>query len=226
MLERENAVARPFCSWEPIARTILIPIAAYMNELTEGWHGTQLGRVRQGVFIERDGVLNEARTDESQYQASPLAMGDFRINTEAVPLLARLKAAGLVIIVTTNQPGLSGGYLARRELDRMHDALRAAFELDDILVCPHDAAHSCFCRRPLPGLLVEAGFKWRLDLNRSYVISDKWQDAEAARAVGCTSVLLASPWLGKVRRDLVAPNLKAAVEKILQLRAAQRLVPA
>jgi D-glycero-D-manno-heptose 1,7-bisphosphate phosphatase len=197
-----------------------------MDEMREELHERRLGRVRRAVFIERDGVLNEARTDEFHYQVSPLALEDFRINQEAVPLLRKLKATGLVIIATTNQPGLSRGYQSRRELDRMHDLLRATLDLDDIMVCPHDDAHPCFCRRPQPGLLVEAGFKWRLNLDRSYVISDKWQDAEAARAVGCTSLLLQSPWVGKVHRDFVAPNLSAVVDKILQLEAAQPLITA
>jgi beta-phosphoglucomutase-like phosphatase (HAD superfamily) len=68
---------------------------------------------------------------------------------------------------------------------------------------------------------VEAGFKWRLDLDQCFVISDKWQDAEAARAVGTTSLLLASPWNGAARRDLVLPDLAAVVDKLLRLRTAK-----
>jgi histidinol-phosphate phosphatase family protein len=146
---------------------------------------------------------------------------DFQVNREAVPLLRKLRAAGLRLIATTNQPGLSRGYQSRRELDRMHDLLRATFALDDILVCPHDATDACSCRHPKPGLLVEAGFKWRLNLDRCFVISDKWQDAEAARAAGCTSLLLQSPWNGKSRPDLLVPDLASAVDKVLRLHSAK-----
>jgi len=177
--------------------------------------------MKSGVFIERDGVLNRARV-ERQYQVSPLTFEDFQLHQDAVPLLARLKAAGLMLIATTNQPGLSRGYQSRRELDRMHDSLRKTFHLDDILVCPHDETDHCPCRKPKPGLLVEAAFKWRLNLDRCFVISDKWQDAEAARTAGCTSLLLESPWLGRVHRDFVLPDLGAVVEKILALRTAKR----
>src|SRR5258708_471358 len=148
--------------------------------------------MKQGVFIERDGVLNQARVERS-HQVSPLTLDQFQVNKDALPLLKALKAAGLALIVTTNQPGISRGYQTRRELDRMHDLLRATFPLDDILVCPHDETDRCPCRKPKPGLLVEAGFTWHLDLDRSFVISDKWQDAEAARAIGSTSLLLQSP---------------------------------
>jgi D-glycero-D-manno-heptose 1,7-bisphosphate phosphatase len=108
----------------------------------------------------------------------------------------------------------------------MHDRLRKALPLDDILVCPHDETDRCPCRKPKPGLLVEAGFKWHLDLDRSFVISDKWQDAEAARIAGSTSLLLQSPWVGKVHRDFLLPDLEAAVAKILELKGSARVAVA
>jgi D-glycero-D-manno-heptose 1,7-bisphosphate phosphatase len=181
--------------------------------------------MKQAVFIERDGVLNKVRV-ERQHQVCPLTLEDFRVNQEITPLLQKLKAAGLLLIATTNQPGLSRGYQSRRELDRMHELLLRTLPLDDILVCPHDETDRCPCRKPSPGLLVEAGFKWHLDLDRSFVISDKWQDAEAARAVGCVSLLLQSPWVGTVHRDFVLPDVAAIVDKILSLRTVRRVVAA
>jgi D-glycero-D-manno-heptose 1,7-bisphosphate phosphatase len=181
--------------------------------------------MKLGVFIERDGVLNQARL-ERQQQVSPLTLEEFRLNLDAVPLLKKLKTAGLMLIVTTNQPGISRGYQNRRELDRMHDLLRRSLPVDDIFTCPHDEADRCPCRKPKPGLLVEAGFKWHIDLDRSFVISDKWQDAEAARAAGSTSLLIQSPWVGKVHRDFLVPDLATVVEKILQLRNANRVLAA
>jgi D-glycero-D-manno-heptose 1,7-bisphosphate phosphatase len=176
--------------------------------------------VKQAVFIERDGVLNQARV-ERQHQVSPLTLEEFHLNQNAVPLVKKLKAAGLVVIATTNQPGLSRGYQSRRELDRMHMLLRRTFDLDDLLVCPHDETDRCPCRKPKPGLLVEAAFTWHVDLDRSFVISDKWQDAEAARSAGCTSLLLESPWVRTVHRDFVLPNLTSVVDKILMLKGSR-----
>jgi D-glycero-D-manno-heptose 1,7-bisphosphate phosphatase len=179
------------------------------------------GRMKQAVFIERDGVLNAVRV-EKQQQVTPLTLEDFQPHEDAAPLLKKLRASGLILIATTNQPGLSRGYQSRRELDRMHERLRKVFPLDDILVCPHDETDRCPCRKPKPGLLSEAAFKWHLNLDHSYVISDKWQDAEAARLSGCTSLLLESPWVGKVHRDFLLPDLAAIVEKILHLRTSRR----
>jgi D-glycero-D-manno-heptose 1,7-bisphosphate phosphatase len=181
--------------------------------------------MKQAVFIERDGVLTAVRV-EKQQQVTPLTLEDLNLHESAAPLLKKLKATGLILIATTNQPGLSRGYLSRRELDRMHERLRKVFPLDEIFVCPHDETDRCPCRKPKPGLLTEAAFKWQLNLDHSYVISDKWQDAEAARLCGCTSLLLESPWVGKVHRDFLLPDLAAVVEKILQLRASRRPVTA
>ncbi len=180
-----------------------------------------LTRMKLGVFVERDGILNRVRV-ERHHQVTPLTLEDFHIEEKVAPLLKKLKSAGLLLIATTNQPGLSRGYQSRRELDRMHALLRSKLPLDDVLVCPHDETDRCPCRKPKPGLLVEAAFKWRLNLEHSFVISDKWQDAEAARSVGCTSLMVASPWLGNVHRDFVLADLPAIVEKILQLKSVRR----
>ena len=179
--------------------------------------------MKLGVFIERDGILNLARVERG-HQVTPLTLDDIAVNADALGPLKRLKAAGMVLVATTNQPGLSRGYQSRRELDRIHELLRRTFPLDDILICPHDETDRCPCRKPKPGLLVEAAFKWHLHLDHSFVISDKWHDAEAARTVGCTSLLLSSPWVGTVHRDFVLPDLAAIVEKILTITATRRPV--
>jgi D-glycero-D-manno-heptose 1,7-bisphosphate phosphatase len=174
--------------------------------------------MKSAIFFERDGVLTVARV-ERQHQATPLSLGEFQINPAALPALKQLKEAGFVLIVTTNQPGISHGTLSRRELDRMHDLLRRTFPIDDIMVCPHDENDHCPCRKPAPGLFTEAAFKWHVDLERSFVVSDKWQDARAARTVGSTSMIIHSPWVGPGHHDFVLPSLAAVAGKILQLHA-------
>ena|ERR1041384_4799347 len=179
--------------------------------------------MKLGVFIERDGVLNKARI-ERQHQVGPLTLDQFQVQKSAAPLLHKLKAAGFILLATTNQPGLSRGYQSRRELDLMHVMMRRVLPLDDIMVCPHDETDHCPCRKPKAGLLKEAAFKWHVDLERSFVISDKWPDAEAAHRVGSTSLLIESPWLGSVHHDLILPHLEAVVEKILLLHTTGRAV--
>lgn len=172
--------------------------------------------MKHGVFIERDGVLNRVRVEKGR-QVSPMALSEFQVSLEAVAPLKRLKEAGLIVLATTNQPGISRGYQCRRELDRMHEVLSRRLPLDGILVCPHDEADCCPCRKPKPGLLTEAAFEWHLELDRCFVVGQRWQDAEAARNAGCTSLLLASPWNGDVHHDFILPSLADIAEKILEL---------
>ena len=172
--------------------------------------------MRSAVFFERDGILNLARIERGQ-QVSPRTLDEFHVNPAAFEPLNQLKAAGFVLLAITNQPGISRGYLSRRELDLMHIVLRKKLPLDDILMCPHDEMDRCPCRKPNPGLIREAAFKYHLDLDRCFVVSEKWQDAEAAFNAGCVSLLLNSPWVGKGHRDFVLPDLNAIVQKILHL---------
>ncbi len=170
--------------------------------------------MKRAVFIERDTLLNLATTKGGQ-PPSPVLLEDFRLNENAKGALDRLKSADFVLIATTNQPEISRGNLSRRDLDRMHDILRAAFPLDDILFCPHDEDDDCPCRKPRAGMFHEARFKWHLAFGQSFVISHRWQDETAAHSIGSTSMLIQSPWLGHGHHDLVVRDLDAAVDKIL-----------
>jgi D-glycero-D-manno-heptose 1,7-bisphosphate phosphatase len=173
--------------------------------------------MKAAVFLERDGILNLC--DQSgRHQVVPRRLEEFRVNPAAHGLLSQLKQAGFVLIVATNQPGVVRGHFSRSELDRMHAFLRRQLPLDDILICvDDDPSHPC-CK-PNPGLFLEAGFKWGLDLDRSFVISDKWPDAKAAHIAGCTSVMVQSPWVGNDHHDFVVNDLPSAVAKILHLHA-------
>ncbi len=181
--------------------------------------------MKAAIFLERDGILNLARSQYGQ-QIAPLTSDEFKVNPFAIAPLRKLKAAGFTLIATTNQPAISQGNLSRWDLDRMHETLQRAFLLDDILVCPHEEDEYCPCRKPKAGMFSEAAFKWRIEAEQSFVVSDKWQDAEAARMIGATSLLIKSPWIGQGHHDFVLPNLTAIADKILQLQPAMQSIVA
>ena len=174
--------------------------------------------MKTAIFLERDGVLNLPKV-EGQYQIAPRSMEELVLNRAAIQPLKELKAAGFVLIATTNQPGISRGHLSRSELDRMHAIITKVFPLDDIFMCTHDEWDKCPCRKPKPGLFREAAFKWQLDLDHSFVVSDKWHDAKAAQNAGCTSLLIESPWNGTGHHDFILPDLERVVAKIAQIQA-------
>ena len=173
--------------------------------------------MKAAVFFERDGVLNLCEAQHGT-QTAPLRLEQFKINPAAAALLTQLKQAGFVLIATTNQPAVSRGELTRNELDLMHAVLRRKLPLDDVMLCPYDDADHP-CHKPHPGMFLEAAFKWSLDLDRSFVISDKWPDAKAAQIAGCTSVMIRSPWIGDDHHDFVVEDLAAAAVKIQSLQS-------
>ncbi len=171
--------------------------------------------MKAAVFLERDGVLNQVRVAGGS-QMPPMCLEEFRVCEDVRESLLHLKAAGYLILVTTNQPNVARGLLPRRELDRMHDALRRALPIDDILLCAHEESDGCDCRKPSAGLFTEAAFRWHLDMERSFAISDKWQDASAAFVAGCNSVLIKSAWNGSGHHDFLVNGFDEACRKVLQ----------
>ena len=101
-----------------------------------------------------------------------------------------LKAHGFALFVITNQPDVSRGTQTREAVEAIHQALASSLPIDDIFVCYHDDADDCACRKPNPGMLLEAQRKHNIDLSRSFVVGDRWRDIDAGHAAGCKTVLI------------------------------------
>lgn len=170
---------------------------------------------RRAVFLDRDGVLNEAVVRDGKAYA-PLTLEEFRLIPEAAGEVARLRAAGLLCIVFTNQPEVARGLLSRETLGMMHQRLRAEIPLDDVLVCEHDPAAACACHKPRPGMLCEAATRWGVTLSASFVIGDRWRDVEAGRAAGCFTVLIQRPYSQCATAHRCVGDLGEAVDAILR----------
>lgn len=171
--------------------------------------------MKAAVFFERDGILNRYVPGRPAPN-HPGRVEEFQVVESARPLLRKLKEAGLLVLVATVQPGVARGELTRNEVDMMHRVLLHKLPVDDILLCAtDDESHPCY--KPQPGLFLEAAFKYGIDLDHSFIVSDKWQDAKAAQIAGCTSVMIRSPWVGDDHHDFVVDDIEAAVRKILAL---------
>ncbi len=145
-----------------------------------------------GVFVDRDGVLVRLVWRAGRWVA-PRRLEEFALLPGAAAAVAALRAAGLPVVVVTNQPDLGRGLLEPGVLSEMHRRLAAQLVLDAIYVCPHDDRHRCGCRKPRPGLLLAAARDLALDLEQSFLVGDSWKDMEAGRAVGCATVRVPSP---------------------------------
>lgn len=145
--------------------------------------------LRPAVFLDRDGVLNRAVVREGK-PYPPTSVEEMELVSDAVVHLARLRQAGFALLVVTNQPDVARGTQSRAEVERIHGALAAAMHLDDFLVCYHDDAERCACRKPKPGLLLDGAARHGLDLAASYMVGDRWRDIDAGHAAGCRTVFL------------------------------------
>lgn len=145
--------------------------------------------LRRAVFLDRDGVINRALVrDGAPYP--PRHLKELRILAGVREACRAIHEAGYLLILATNQPDIARGRADVREVFAMHDLLRRYLRLDAVKLCPHDDQAGCECRKPKPGLLLEAAREWAIDLGASFFVGDRWRDIEAAHRAGCRAVFV------------------------------------
>jgi len=147
------------------------------------------GEQRMAVFLDRDGVLNRA-TVKNGKPHPPATLAELQILPDALSALESLKAAGFLLIGVTNQPDVARETQRRDVVEAINTALLAALPLQEMLVCYHDDQDGCACRKPLPGLLLQAAARHAIDLSASVMIGDRWKDVETGHQAGCTTVFI------------------------------------
>jgi D-glycero-D-manno-heptose 1,7-bisphosphate phosphatase len=180
---------------------------------------------KKAVFLDRDGTINV----EVQYLSQ---VEDFQFIPGVPWALKRLKDAGFLLVVVTNQSGIGRGYYDEAALDSIHSHMHADLAkfgapIDACYFCPHHPEHAtgdyrreCGCRKPLPGMLQRAAQDLDIDLAASFMIGDKLADVEAGIAAGCTALLVLTGY-GRAQASGLPegvqayPDLLAAAEAIL-----------
>jgi D-glycero-D-manno-heptose 1,7-bisphosphate phosphatase len=175
---------------------------------------------KRAVFLDRDGVINQAIIRDGK-PYPPATLDELVIVPEARESLDDLKRAGFMLIVVTNQPDIARGRQTLGAVEAIHTALRQALPLDDFVLCTHDDSAHCDCRKPQPGLLIEASRKHDVDLSRSFMIGDRWRDVEAGANAGCATVWIDCGY--RERQSSIKPSatvnsLRAAADWILAQR--------
>lgn len=140
--------------------------------------------MKPAVFLDRDGIVNRAVVRDGK-PYPPAALEEFELLPGVEETIFSLRVAGYLVIVVTNQPDVATGVQRRQVVEAMHDKLRAAGLCDDIKVCYHTDSDGCNCRKPKPGMLIEAAREWQIDLARSFMVGDRWRDVAAGKAAGC-----------------------------------------
>ncbi len=159
----------------------------------------------QAILLDRDGTLNRERADYVK------SWQEYAWLPGALDALAVLAALDVPILVVTNQSAIGRGILDPDVLHAIHAGARAEAQvaggrLDDFLICPHAPAEGCACRKPKPGLLLQAAARYHLDLRRCVFVGDSLSDMQAAAAAGCPCIL--------VRTGRQGPTLDAALSAL------------
>jgi histidinol-phosphate phosphatase family protein len=172
---------------------------------------------RPAVLIDRDGVLVKDRDDYVK------TVREMEILPGALEALAMLSQEDHRVFVVTNQSAIGRGLTTLAKVDRIHSRLarevrRFGGEIEAFLVCPHTPEDGCECRKPAPGLLFQARDRYGVDLDSAVMIGDWETDAQAARAAGCTSILVMDGRAGDKARsgaDHTVKDISEAVELII-----------
>jgi D-glycero-D-manno-heptose 1,7-bisphosphate phosphatase len=180
--------------------------------------------MRPAVFLDRDGTIAE----EVGYlnHASRFRMFPF-----AAPAIRRLNEAGLPVVVVSNQSGVGRGYFPESLVQTVNGLMieqlaASGARIDALYYCPHTSADNCDCRKPKTGMLERAAREHSLDLERSFVVGDRYGDIELARRARAKGVLVrtgygegelawhSAEWLSQP--DFVAEDLSKAADWILR----------
>jgi histidinol-phosphate phosphatase family protein len=174
--------------------------------------------VPDAVLLDRDGTL----VADVPYNGDPALVSLMPTAREAVNLLRR---AGVPTALVSNQSGVARGLIDREQVDAVNARMEELLDgpIGPKLVCPHGPDDGCGCRKPAPGLIVDAAERLGTTAERCAVIGDIGADVDAARAAGARAVLVPTPVTRREEIDAapaVAPDLRAAVELLLDEDAA------
>jgi D-glycero-D-manno-heptose 1,7-bisphosphate phosphatase len=172
----------------------------------------------RAVFLDRDGVLVRALAGAGAPR-SAATVDELELLPDAAEACAALKAAGFTLVVVTNQPEIARGTIDADTVARQNAVLREALPVDEVIVCPHDDADGCECRKPKPGMLLDAAARLDLDLSKSFMVGDRWRDVEAGRRAGCRVIFVDRGYEEPLEHepDAVVRGVGAAAEWILAL---------
>lgn len=168
--------------------------------------------MKKAVFLDRDGVINDT-VDRGGKKTPPWNHNELRIKDGVAEALEELNKLGLLKILVTNQPDVVYENMSQLEYDKIMADIKK-LPLDDIFVCLHKRSEGCACKKPKPGMLLEAAKKWGIDLKSSFMIGDSKNDVEAGRAAGCKTILIDNMQNKNLKPDARVTNLSEAVKYI------------
>jgi D-glycero-D-manno-heptose 1,7-bisphosphate phosphatase len=172
---------------------------------------------RKAIFLDRDGVLNKAIVINGK-PYPPSTINELEILEGVYEGIELLRHSGYKLIVITNQPDVARGLTTIEKVNEINNSIIQLLNVDEIICCFHDDSENCECRKPKPGMILEAVKKWEIDLSASYLIGDRWRDIQTAKNIGLTSILIKYDYdEKKINADFECFNLEEAADLILKI---------
>ncbi len=174
------------------------------------------------MFLDRDGVINRPVVRDG-LPYPPGGVEDFDLYEDVPAGCERLKAAGFLLVVATNQPDVGRGTQSRAAVESIHATMRAALPgIDRVEVSydPGGAGVEAPRRKPAPGMLFDAADALGISLPASFMVGDRWRDIDCGHAAGCATVFIDRDYQETLRQppDFTVGSFTEAVEVILQSR--------
>ena len=144
---------------------------------------------KKAVFLDRDGIINEPIVKGGK-PFSPESVEQFKFCSGISELSNQLVDCDFILFIVTNQPEVARGTILKRKVEEIHDHIRSALPIKEIMSCYHDDQDNCECRKPKPGAIINACRRYFLEPEKSYMIGDRWKDIDAGNAAGCKTIFL------------------------------------
>jgi len=174
-----------------------------------------INEVSKAIFLDRDGVVNKSVVKDGK-PYPPASIKDLEIIDGVKEGIEKLKKNGFKIFIVTNQPDVARGNTLPGNVQAINTFLERELSINGVYCCLHDDMDDCECRKPKPGMILEAAKTWNIDLSRSFMIGDRWRDIEAGKRAGVTSILIDYNYdEKKVAADFECSNFSEAVYFIL-----------
>jgi|TARA_B100001175_G_scaffold313455_1_gene321083 D-glycero-D-manno-heptose 1,7-bisphosphate phosphatase len=173
--------------------------------------------MKKAVFLDRDGVLSKTHIKKGKSFAVK-KLKDFKLFYGSEESVKKLKLAGFMVIVVTNQPDVGKKIISRIVLKKMHDRLKKKTKVDAIYSCTHSQDDNCFCRKPKPGMILNAAKKHNINLKKSFMVGDRSSDILAGKKAKCRSIFLDKKYFEKKPKvqEATFNNLVQATNYILK----------
>lgn len=180
-----------------------------------------LKNTQKAVFLDRDGTINK-------YKGFMRDIDEFELIPGVAKAIKKINSSGYLCIVVTNQPVIARGEVTYEQLDEIHNKMETLLGLegayiDGLYYCPHhphkgyegeipELKIECDCRKPKPGMLLNAAKDFNIDLSRSYMVGDGENDIKAGNAAGCKTILINGQWSDAKPEDFGQADTLDSVE--------------